>query len=291
MHRINRRALMAASLLGLPAMAIQPLLASGSEAEVQRALAALEQKHGGRLGVAIFDTATTALIEHRGDEQFPLCSTFKLLAVAYVLSRVDRKLDSLHRRITYEKEELVPYSPVTRMHTGEGMTLGALCEAALTVSDNTAANLLLDSYGGPAGLTAHLHSLGDNVTRLDRREPDLNEAQPYDTRDTTTPLAMLETVRKIVLGDALSPASRERLIAWLVAGKTGLKRLRAGVPPGSRVADKTGSGGNNAANDIAVIWPPQRAPVVVTVYDVGSNATEAELSAVFAEIGRLATAS
>ncbi len=281
---------MTTSLFGLPALAMRPVLADSREEDIQRQLTALEQRHGGRLGVAIFDTGTNALVEHRGDEQFPLCSTFKLLAVAYVLSRVDRRLDSLDRRIVYGKEELVSYSPVTGKRVGEGMTLAELCEAAITVSDNTAANLLLDSYGGPVGLTAYLRrSLGDTVTRLDRREPDLNEAEPYDTRDTTTPLAMLETVRKIVLGDALSPASRERLTAWLVANKTGDKRLRAGVPPGWRVADKTGSGGNNAANDVALIWPPQRAPIIVTVYDIGSHATQAELGAVFAEIGKLAT--
>jgi beta-lactamase class A len=290
MRRISRRTLMVMSLLGLSAVAPKPALAESRDEDVRRQLDALERRHGGRLGVAIFDTRTNALTQHRGDEQFPLCSTFKLLAVAYVLSRVDRRLDSLDRRIVYGKEELVAYSPVTEKHAGEGMTLGELCEAAITISDNTAANLLLDSFGGPAGLTDNLRrSLDDDVTRLDRREPDLNEAQPYDTRDTTTPIAMLGTVRKIVLGDALAPGSRERLTGWLVANKTGDKRLRAGAPPGSRVADKTGSGGNNARNDVAVIWLPQGQPIVVTVYYVGSRATEGELAAVFAEIGRLAT--
>ena len=161
----------------------------------------------------------------------------------------------------------------------------------MTLSDNTAANLMLASFGGPAALTAHLRSLGDTVTRVDRREPYLNEARPGDPRDTTTPNAMLELLRKTVLGDALTPSSREQLIAWLAANKTGDQRLRAGVPKGWRIGDKTGSGGNHATNDIGVIWPPGRAPIIVTAYFLGSPASPDERDAVLAEIGRLASAS
>jgi hypothetical protein len=182
------------------------------------------------------------VVSHRGDERFALCSTFKLLAAAFVLARVDRNEESLTRRIAYARDYLVDYSPITEKHIGEGLTLGDICEAAVTVSDNTAGNLLLDSFGGPAKLTAYLRSLGDRVTRLDRREPELNEVRPGDPRDTTAPVAMLEILRKTVLGTALSASSRKQLIAWLVANKTGDKRLRAGVPRGWRVGDKTGSG-------------------------------------------------
>jgi beta-lactamase class A len=220
-----------------------------------------------------------------------MCSTFKFLAAACVLARVDRGEESVGRRVVYGKADLVPYSPVTEKHVGEGgLAIGEICEAAVTLSDNTAGNLLLDSFGGPSGLTAYTRSLGDDVTRLDRRETELNEARPGDPRDTTTPAAMVEIMRKTVLGTVLSTGSREQLAAWLVANKTGDKRLRAGVPKGWQVGDKTGSGANNATNDIAVIWPPGRAPIVVVAYYAEARGSDEERSAVLAEVGRLAAA-
>jgi beta-lactamase class A len=186
---------------------------------------------------------------------------------------------------------LVTYSPVTEKHAGgDGLTVGELCDAAVTLSDNTAGNLLLGSFGGPAGLTAFMRSLGDGVSRLDRWETELNEAAPGDPRDTTTPLAMLGLLREAVLGNALSAPSRARLAAWLVANKTGDERLRAGVPAGWPVGDKTGTGENNATNDIAVIWPPGRAPIVVAAYYAEARAPAEERNAVLAEVGQLATA-
>ncbi len=281
---ISRRTLLAASLLTAPAAWAFRAVAD----DFEDALAALERRHGGRLGVAVLDTANGRLRSHRGDERFPLCSTFKFLAAALVLARVDRKEESLDRRIVYGKADLVTYSPITEKYAGEGMTVGALCEAAVTLSDNTAGNLLLDSFGGPAGLTAYMRSLGDPVTRLDRRETALNEAAPGDPRDTTTPAAMAAALQKTVLGTALSPASRTQLADWLVATKTGDKRLRAGVPKGWRVGDKTGSGGNNATNDVGVFWPSNRASIVVAAYYVGAAASDDQRSAVLAEVGRLA---
>lgn len=259
--------------------------------DLQHRVAGLERKHGGRLGVAVLDGAGASVIAHRGDERFALCSTFKFLAAALVLARVDHKQESLTRRIVYARDYLVPYSPVTEKHAGEsGPTVGEICEAAMTVSDNTAGNLLLDSFGGPAELTAYVRSLGDSVTRLDRREPELNEAKPGDPRDTTSPVAMLEALRKTVLGTALSTSSREQLTAWLVANQTGDRRLRAGVPKGWRVGDKTGSGANNATNDIAVIWPPMRAPIVVATYYAEARESDDQRNAVLSEVGRLASA-
>jgi beta-lactamase class A len=288
---ISRRKLLTGSLLAGSALLTSRAFAQSRDEELQQAFSRLEQKHGGRLGVGILDTGKTKSMAYRGDERFPLCSTFKALAGACVLARVDRKEESLSRRVAYSKDDLVTYSPVTEKHAGsEGMTIAEICDAAITLSDNTAGNLLLDSFGGPAGLTAYLRSLGDPVTRLDRREIELNEAIPGDPRDTTSPLAMAETLRKIILGDTLSTPSREQLIAWLIDCKTGDKRLRAGVPAGWRVGDKTGTGGHNATNDVAVIWPPGRAPLIVTAYYVDANASADERNAVIAEIGRLATA-
>jgi beta-lactamase class A len=287
MTGLSRRALLIGSLLAAPAL--MSLAATEETAKLRRELAGLERKHGGRLGVAILDSARNATIAHRGDERFALCSTFKFLAAAFVLTRVDRKQENLSRRIVYSRDKLVSHSPLTEKHAGEnGMTVGEICAAAMTLSDNTAGNLMLDSFGGPLALTAYLRSLGDQVTRSDRREPDLNEARPGDPRDTTTPSAMLRIICKTVLGTALSSASREQLIAWLIANKTGDRRLRAGVPNSWRVGDKTGSGGNNATNDIAVIWRPERAPIVVAAYYAGSRASDDERNATLSEVGRLA---
>ncbi len=166
----------------------------------------------------------------------------------------------------FSAKDLVTYSPVTEKHTADGMTLAELCDAAITLSDNTAGNLLLAALGGPAGITAFARTLGDTVTRLDRIETELNEARPGDPRDTTTPAAMTANLRALLLGDALSAASRAQLTAWLVANKTGDTRLRAGLPAGWRVGDKTGAGANGTNNDVGVFWPPGRAPIVVSAY-------------------------
>ena len=289
---ISRRTLLTGSLVAGSALLGPRVFAQDRAADFEKKLAQLEQRHGGRLGVAILDTSKAKPLAYRGDERFPLCSTFKVLAAAYVLARVDRKEESLDRRVMYAKKDLATYSPTTEKHAdADGMTIAEICEAAITLSDNTAGNLMLASFGGPEGLTKYLRSMGDNVTRLDRWETELNEAAPGDPRDTTSPLAMLETLRKLLVVDALSASSREQLIAWMVDCKTGDKRLRAGVPPGWRVGDKTGTGEHNATNDVAIIWPPNRAPVLVTAYYVDANASGDDRSAVIAEIGRIATAS
>ncbi len=286
---ISRRGLIACCSLLMGTSLFRP---SGGNAAGTDAIADLERKLGGRLGVAIVDTGSMKRIAHRGDELFPMCSTFKSLAAAFVLARVDRGQESLSRRIVYQQDVLLPYAPVTRNHVGGGgLSVGELCAAAVTLSDNTAANLLLDSFGGPPALTAYLRSLGDGVTRLDRTEPTLNEATPGDPRDTTTPVAMAETLRKIVLGSTLSAASREALVAWLVACTTGGKKIRAGVPGGWKVGDKTGSGGDHATNDVAIIWPPNRAPIIATTFFIRARGSDDDRSAILAGVGRIATAS
>ena len=288
---IPRRASLTGLLLAGPGLLSLRAAAADRDEALRRGIAGLERRHGGRLGVAVLGGASSTLIAHRGDERFALCSTFKLLAAAFVLARVDRDEESLARRVIYARDDLVPHSPTTGEHAGGvGLTVGELCEAAVTLSDNTAANLLLDSFGGPAALTAYMRSLGDGVTRLDRRETELNEARPGDPRDTTTPIAMLEALRATVLGTALSVSSRNQLAAWLVANETGDKRLRAGVPPGWQVGDRTGSGANGATNDVAVIWPPRRAPIIVTAYYAEARASSDERDAILSAVGRLATA-
>lgn len=275
----------------LPTLALaqknQKNLSLGSADTLQR-LRSLEADSGGRLGVHILDTGTGASVSHRADERFPMCSTFKVLAAARVLHRVDAGLEQLERRIPYGRDVLVAHSPVTERHVGAGLTLAQLCEATITTSDNAAANLILQSYGGPAALTAYMRTLGDAHTRLDRTEPDLNEATPGDPRDTTTPAAMVASLERLLLGPALSTASRERLTQWMVANTTGDTRLRAGLPAGWRVGDKTGAGALGTNNDVAIFWPSGRAPWLVAAYLTQSRLTKARSDAVLADVARLA---
>lgn len=286
----NRRSLMA----GICAASLWPVgraLAAGDRpSELQDQLAALERRHGGRLGVSVLDVESGQRIGHRADERFPMLSTFKFLAAAQVLARVDKGEEQLDRRVVYAKEDLVTYSPITERHAGKhGMTMAELCHAAVTVSDNTAGNLLLASFGGPAGLTAFTRSLGDKVTRLDRIETDLNEAIPGDPRDTTTPVAMLDDMRALLLGDALSPSSRKQLADWLIATTTGDQRIRAGLPAGWRVGDKTGTSGNGVTNDIGIAWPPGRdAPLLITGYYAESSIPQDQRNGVLADVARIA---
>lgn len=255
--------------------------------ELHRRFGEIEARSGGRLGIGILDTQTGCLAGYRGDERFPMCSTHKALSAAAVLAKVDQGREHLDRRMHFEAEQVLPYSPGTKAHAGaEGMAIASICEAAVTLSDNTAANLMLDAIGGPAGLMTYLRGIGDTVTRLDRTEPTLNEALPGDPRDTTSPLAMAVDLNRVVLGDALSPASRELLATWLVAGKTGDARLRAGVPQGWRVGEKTGTGTRGTANDVGVIWPPDRKPVIVAAFITGSNVTLEGQSVAIADAAR-----
>lgn len=250
-------------------------------------LKVLESDSGGRLGVAVVDTASGAQFGQRMDERFAMCSTFKLLLAGAVLARVDGGKEQLSRRIRFGRGDLVAYSPVTKeMIDGDGLSVAELCHAAVTRSDNTAANLLVASLGGPSAVTAFARSLGDQVTRLDRVETELNEGKPGDDKDTTSPRAMAHCVQALTLGGALQAGSRDQLVAWLRANATGDSRLRAGMPAGWRVGDKTGSGNHGTANDVAVIWPPQRAPVIVAVYL--TEAQEKKQNATIAAVGRAA---
>lgn len=248
----------------------------------------LEAESGGRLGVALLDSRDGSRSGYRSDERFPMCSTFKAVLAAAVLRRVDSGQEQLARRVRFGADAILDYAPVTKTHVGgDGMSLAELCDAVVTLSDNTAANLLLTAIGGPVALTAFLRTVGDDVTRLDRIEPDLNEALPGDPRDTTTPKAMASTLSALTLGNGLSPASRTQLVAWLVANKTGDARLRAGLPPSWRIGDKTGTGNRGTANDIAVIWPENRPALIVTAYLTGATADRAHQNAVLAAVGRV----
>lgn len=255
-------------------------------AALNASMVGLEKSSGGRLGVAVLDTGSGVRFGYRASERFPMCSTFKLLLVGKVLKRADEGKERLGRVVHYTPGNLLEYAPVTRPHVHTGMTVAALCEAAITLSDNTAANLLLKTIGGPAGVTAFARTLGDSVTRLDRNEPTLNTAIPGDPRDTSTPMWMLRDLQKLALGDALAATSRQRLVGWLMACKTGGDKLRAGLPAGWKIADKTGSGQRGTENDLAIVWPAGRAPVLIAVYLTGATVDRKHENTAIASVGK-----
>lgn len=285
---ITRRSVIAC--LFLSAIVSPTVLIAEQIKNLSRDLNAIQKKSGGRLGYAVLDTSTGKRVGIHLNERFPMCSTSKVAATALVLHRVDKGTERLDRRIVFSRKDLVSYSPITEQHVDSpGMTVAEICDAAMTRSDNTAANLLLSTFGGPKVVTGFLRSIGDPVTRLDRTEPTLNEATPGDPRDTTTPAAMLENLYRFVFGNILSSKSSAMLSNWLVENKTGAISLRAGMPGDWKIGDKTGSGGYGTTNDIAVIWPPGRSPVLVTAYLTECSLPSKERYAILADIGRAVT--
>jgi len=290
---MRRRDLIAAA----PVLALTPAAAAlarphhrplaGNPAQAR--LAELERRIGGRVGLAVLDTGSGRRMAWRAGERFAMCSTFKLMLAAAVLARADAGAERLDRPVAYGPKDLLDYAPTARAHVGEGrLSVAALCEAAVTLSDNTAANLLLASVGGPAGYTRFLRSLGDKTTRLDRTEPTLNTALAGDLRDTTTPDAMLGDMRAVLLGRVLSPAGRETLTGWMRACQTAGNRIRAGLPAGWSAGDKTGTGANGSTNTLSILWPPGgRPPILAALYCQGSTQPRPAIEAVQADVGRL----
>lgn len=259
----------------------------GSTNDFANRIRSVEERIGARIGVAALDTGSGKRLDYRTEERFPMCSTFKFLAAAAVLKRVDGGQEKLDRFVSYEAKDILEYAPITKAHLKDGgMTLGALCAAAIEQSDNTAGNLLLDTIGGPVGLTNFARSIGDETTRLDRKEPELNSAIPGDERDTTSPAAMCADMQQLLLGNVLSESSRRQLEDWLQHNETGAQMIRAGVPKTWTVGDKTGRCGNGATNDVAIIRPTGRAPVFIAIYSIGSTSSATDRDAAVAEAGR-----
>ena len=280
---LTRRAMLGAAglLLSAPALA-----ADESYDTAGRRLIALEKQLALRINVAALDTGSGNSIFYRESERVLMCSTFKLMLVAATLARVDSKDENLDRVIHYQKSDLLDYAPETAKNLARGMSVRELCAAAVTLSDNTAANLLFAGVGGPAGLTRYVRALGDSRTRFDRMESALNT--PDGELDTTTPSAMLANLKSLLLDDSLSVSSRQLLTDWMIGCTTGLTRLRAGLPAGWRAGDKTGSGGIGQLNDIAILWPPgNRKPVLVCAYTQGNKPGDAAADGALADIGKM----
>ncbi|WCE02978.1 class A beta-lactamase [Pseudoxanthomonas sp. JBR18] len=254
-------------------------------------LAALEQISGGRLGVTLLDVGTGRRLGRRQDERFPMCSTFKALLAAHVLSLADAGTLSLDERIPIGQAQMMSWAPVSERHLGKDLSVRDLCRAIVTLSDNPAANLLLKRVGGPPALTAFLRKQGDAVTRNDRYEPEMNRFTPGDPRDTTSPAAMAASLARFAVGDGLSAGSRAQYADWLIDNQTGDDCLRAGLGKRWRVGDKTGNNGRDTRNDLAVLWPRAGGtPWVLVALLQGARVDEAQRDAVLARVGALADA-
>jgi len=291
--RLNRRLMLlgAANCLGVSCLPIRAEAAP--ESILFQRLAAIERQSGGKLGVFAIDSGTGRTLAWRADQRFPFCSAFKAPLAAFVLSKVDHGELRLDQPVSYGAADVLSfYAPITRQHLAEGaMTIEALCAAAVDYSDNIAANLLLRETGGPAALTTWMRATGDTAFDLSHNEPKLNVSRLGDAHDTTTPRAMASSFGRFALGDVLSPASRARFTGWLVANTTGGDRIRAGLPPGWRVGDKTGTwnGGWFSTVDIALVWPPGRAPLIVAGF-VTDQASTAAGETALAHVGALTEA-
>jgi beta-lactamase class A len=263
-------------------------LAVPARAQDLRILAGYEQQTRGKIGVYAENLKSGKKIVWRAGERFVMCSTFKASLTALTLSRVDRGKENLGRSIAYTAADLQDfYAPVAKQNLAKGhMSVAEMCEAAVEYSDNACANLLLASAGGPAALTDFWRSTGDSISRLDHNEPVLNRSKPGDPHDTSTPMAMGGNLRRFLLGNVLSAQSRERLLNWMIACKTGANRLRGGLPAAWQIADKTGNNGSDAAGDIAMVWPAPDMPIVICVYTQGGTPSAVQLEVVFGDIGR-----
>ena len=273
------RTLLGAALIAVTAT---PLLAQ----DLKKTVAAWEERLDARIGVVLRDSSSDWEITMRADERFPMSSTFKSLLCGAVLVSVDAGQESLDRRVTYTADDLVTYSPVTEKHLDDGLTVSELCEATVTLSDNTAGNLLLKGVGGPEGFTTFLRGIGDETTRLDRWETALNEGAAGDPRDTSTPSAILNTLEALLLGDVLKPASAAQLRQWMIDDKVADALIRAHLPNDWVIGDKTGAGGNGSRSIIAFIQPETDAPYLAAIYLTESDADFALRNQVVSEIGQ-----
>jgi beta-lactamase class A len=264
-HARNRRRLLMAAV-SVPIATVWTAWAKGDAVSAQTKLTELERTLAGRLGVFALNTANGQQLSYHADEYFPMCSTFKVLLASAILKRSTQIDGLMQQRIKYQQSDLVTYSPITERHVEDGMTVSALCAAAIQYSDNTASNLLMKILGGSGAVTTFARSIGDRQFRLDRWETALNSSIPGDRRDTSTPNAMASSLQRLAFGDALEPRLQLQLRVWLQGNTTGAARIRAAVPTDWEVGDKTGTGDYGTANDLAVLWPPRRSPVVVAIY-------------------------
>lgn len=247
----------------------------------------LRDRIGGRLGLHVLDTHSGRRLGFDDGSRYSMASTFKMLLAAAILQRADLGSIDLDQQVPVRASDMLSHAPVTSKRVGGTMPIRELCAAVVEVSDNPAANLLLKMIDGPAGLTRFLRSMGDQQTRLDRYELELNSNLPGDPRDTTTPRAMVHSMEQVLTKQVLSSASRDLLLGWMIDASTGLKLLRQGLPKEWKAGDKSGRGANGAVNNLLIAWPPGRKPLLIALYLSESPQTTGQLSAAHAEIGAI----
>jgi beta-lactamase class A len=285
---IARRELLAGAVAAAFAVTTSP--AAGAAEKGDSTLKRIRERIGGRLGVHALDSQSGKRWGLDESSRYAMASTFKLPLAAALLWQVDRKAFTLDHTLGIARKDVIEHSPVVEAKIAAGadaMTIRDLCHAILVQSDNAAANVLLNGIGGPKGLTNFFRSLGDDISRLDRNEPGLNNNMHGDPRDSTTPRSMVDSMLRIFTQDVLTLPSRALLIEWMIASRTGLDRVRAGLPKSWNPGDKSGTGANGAFNDLVIAYPPNRRPVFVAVYMSESTRSPAELAAAQVEIGSL----
>ncbi len=268
-----------------PASTSEPETNEAEGTSTEKAFTQLENEFDARLGVYAIDTETEKSIAYRADERFAFASTYKALAAGAMLKQ--KSLNDLDEIITYTEDDLVPYSPITEKHVDTGMSLKDIADAAIRYSDNTAGNLLFNELAGPAGFETVLREIGDKVTKSDRLEPDLNLTVPENSRDTSTPKALAQSLQAFVISDLLASEKRELMTNWLVDSTTGDTLIRAGVPEGWVVGDKSGAGSYGTRNDIAIVWPPDHAPIVIAILSDRTTEDAAYDDALIAEAAEI----
>jgi beta-lactamase class A len=255
-------------------------------APVEKAIKMQEETLSARIGVAVLNVETGALWSFRGDERFPLTSTFKSIACAKLLYDVDQKRTELKNTVAVNRDDLVTYSPVLEAYVEKEIALGDACQATMLTSDNTAANIVIESVGGTESITSFLRDIGDVNTRLDRVEPGLNEALPNDPRDTTTPISMTNTLNELVFGTVLSQDSRVQLIDWMKRNEVTGNLLRSALPAGWEIGDRSGAGGFGARSITAVVWRDKQSPLIVSIYVSQTDASMDQRDLAIVEIGK-----
>lgn len=247
----------------------------------------LEVELNGKIGISIYDTSNNSNWHYNGERRFPLMSTFKTLACAKLYSDVEKGAITLSHSNKVAETSLVTWSPVTKKLIGQPFTLKQSCAATMLMSDNTAANYILSAIGGPAALTEFMREIGDNVTRLDRIEPELNEATPGDIRDTTTPNAMVKSLHTLLFQNVLSPPSKKQLLQWMIDNKITGNLFRSVLPKSWKIADRSGSGGYGSRAINAIIWPNQDSALIISIYITQSNVSFAKQNQTIADIGKM----
>lgn len=245
----------------------------------------IEKQISGHIGVAVLNTQTNQLWSYNGDQAFPMMSTFKTLACAKLLADNDKKIIDKSAQITINKQQLIPWSPITEKLIGKNISLNEACEATMLMSDNTAANVILQHTGGPKALTLFMRELGDNSTRLDRFEPQLNQAEKNDLRDTTTPKAMVYTLNNLLLEDTLEQKSKSQLIEWMKNNKVSNPLLRSILPQSWSIADRSGAGGNGSRGITAMVWNKQHKPLIISIYLTQTQLNMEQRNQAIVEVG------